>query len=130
MEPGILCIIIGFIMIVLYGDYKKIPNAKKTIGTICASERDKLPSSDGSRYYGHIQYFVDGKEYYIKTKDKKDYIGYRKGKKYPVKYNSKNPQQAMRIHSLKEYIFGPIFWFVFGTYIILSKLGVVPSIFG
>ena len=26
---GILCIIIGIIIILLYGDYKRIPNAKK-----------------------------------------------------------------------------------------------------
>lgn len=128
MGAGILCIIIGIIIILLYGDYKKIPNAKKTVGNICAIEWDKEINSDSGRmFYGHIQYFVDGKEYYIKTKDKSKY-GYRKGKQIIVKYNSENPSQAIRIHSFTEYLM-PLFWIIFGIYAILTTLGLVPSIF-
>lgn len=41
MGAGILCIIIGLIIIVLYGDYKKIPNSKTTTGNICSTEWDR-----------------------------------------------------------------------------------------
>lgn len=69
---GILCIIIGIIIILLYGDYKRIPNAKKTEGNVCSVEWDKELDEGKKFFYANIQYFVEGKEYYIKTKDKKD----------------------------------------------------------
>lgn len=100
MVVGILCLIIGIVIILLYGDYKKIPNAKKTIGNLCFKEK------------GHelrVKYLVDGKEYYIKVK--------KKYKKPVIKYNLKNPNQAMIIHNVKDYL-GPLFFIVLGILII------------
>ena len=110
------------------GDYKKIPNAKITKGNICATEY--AGSSDGhSRYYAHIQYFVEGKEYYTRTKTTAS-VGFYKGRKMLVKYNSEDPTQAMHVHSLKDYILGPGIFIIFGIYIILSEvLYILPSIF-
>lgn len=117
---GILCIIIGIIIILLYGDYKRIPNAKKTEANVCSVEWDKELDEGKKFFYANIQYFVEGKEYYIKTKDKKRY-GYRNGKKIIVKYNKENPSQAIILHNLTDYIM-PMFWIGFGIFAIISTV--------
>ena len=130
MGAGILCIGIGIFFIIIAGDYKKIPNSKITKGTICSLEYDSSSGSDLRGFYAHIQYFVDGKEYYIKTRTKKR-VGFHKGMNMLVKYNKDNPAQAMHIQSFGDYLLGPGIFILLGIYMILSEgLGILPSIFG
>ena len=120
MSVGILCIIIGIIIILLYGDYKIIPNARKTKGKICLLERDKAPDGEKRFYYTNVQYFVKGKEYYIKIKCKKRYR-YRNGKNIIIKYNNENPTQANIIHNFKDYLI-PLFLIGFGIFAIVITI--------
>ena len=122
---GILFIIIGIIIILLYGDYKKIPNAKKTKGNVCSIECDKELDKKKNFSYANIQYLVDGKMYYIKTKYKKIY-GYRNGKKIIVKYNSKNPSRAIIMHDLIDYLI-PLFCIAFGIFSIISIISTTSN---
>ncbi len=129
MGAGILCILIGIFFIIIRGDYKKIPNSKITKGNICSLEYDSSTGSDLRGFYAYIQYFVDGKEYYIKTRSKAR-VGFHKGKKMLVKYNKENPAEAMHIGGFGDYLLGPGIFIILGIYIILSEgLGIFPSIF-
>lgn len=120
MYAGILGIIVGIVIILLYGDYKRIPNAKKTEGNVCSIEPEK-ELVHGKRFcFTNIQYSVEGKEYYIKIKNKKRY-GHRNKKKIIIKYNSKKPSQAIIIHNLTDYIL-PLFLIGFGIFIIISPI--------
>ena len=119
LGAGICSIIVGIIIIIVFGNYKKIPNAKKVKGIICSKEykydsREKIPT-----FYRNIKYIVDGKEYYIKTKDRSS--NYREGRKIIVKYNSQNPEQAITIHSFNAYIV-PLVFILFGIYSISYTL--------
>lgn len=78
-------------------------------------------------FKGNVVYFVDGKEYYIKTNDKKKY-GYRVGKKIMVKYNANSPAEAITMHSFIDYL-APLTFIIFGIYVILATLKILPSIF-
>lgn len=125
---GILSIAIGIIFIIIRGDYKKIPNSQITKGNICSLEYEAGSNHSGG-YYAHIQYFVNGKEFYIKTRTKAR-VGFYIGKKMFVKYNKENPAEAMHIGGFCDYLLGPGIFIIFGIYIILSEgLGILPQIF-
>ena len=119
---GILCIFIGGIIILLYGDYKRIPNAKKTKGSIYLSNQKQLGKGK-ILFYHQIHYFVDSKEYFIQMKGRRRYF-FRNPKNITIKYNKENPSQAMVLHNFIDYII-PLLWIGFGileiTLIILSQ---------
>lgn len=124
MGAGILCIIIGILFFIIR--YKRVPNMKKCKGIIVSTEVVDIPG-ERNKCYGHAQYFVDGKEYYIKTTYAANDI--HKGKNVVIKYNSKNPEEAIVAYDKGSYI-GPLVFIIFGIYAILSTLGVVPAILG
>lgn len=69
---GILCIIIGIIIILLYGDYKRIPNAKKTEGNVCSVEWDKELDEGKSFSMPTFSILLKVKNIILKQKTKKD----------------------------------------------------------
>lgn len=108
MIIGLICIVIGIIIILFYGDFKKIPNVVKTEGY--AVKDNELKST-----YSSIKYLVNGKEYYVQTKYKKRY---KTGKKFTIKYNSKEPSQAIVLHNFKDYII-PLIVIILGIILVL-----------
>lgn len=112
MILGVLCIIIGIIIILIFGDYKKIPNTRKTIGNKCVKKSVEEINEENKTSDFCIQYFVNGKEYYIKDNRK-----FKKNKKVIIKYNSENPSEAIVIHSFCCYLI-PLFFIIFGVFAI------------
>ena len=69
---GITAIIVGIFILIVFGAFKRVPNQKKVKGVIHSNkfshfERDI--DGGGSKHYNfYVQYFVDGKEYLLKSK--------------------------------------------------------------
>lgn len=126
MGAGILCICIGTIILLFSFKPFKIKNAVYLKGEVCAREYhhefdNKMPS-----YYITVRYFVNGIEYYSKSKFRQSYI--KDGKKILLKYNQNNPNECIIIP--KKIIFGSFIFISFGIYAILSTLNIMPSFLG
>lgn len=121
MKCGIVCVILGFFMLFVFGVFKKVPNQKKVKGKIYRNEFSHYESDEdgGSNlYYFYVRYIVDGKEYSIKSKYTSSYR--RIGSKVIVRYNSEDPEDAVIVDKM-IIIFGLIF-IVIGIYTICYEL--------
>jgi len=123
MGAGILCIFIG--MVILLFNFKpfQIKNASYIKGEVCANEYHYEPGDKKKLYYITIRYFVNGTEYYSKSKFRQTYI--KDGKKILLKYNQDNPNECIIIP--KGIIYASFIFILFGIYAILSTLGVISD---
>lgn len=122
MGGGITAILVGIFILIIFGVFKKVPNQKKIKGIIHSNEFSHFEhdiDGDGNNlYYFYVQYFVNGKEYLLKSKhtSKPKKIG----KKITVKYNSKQPEQAIVLE--KNVYTGALIFICFGIYVICSTI--------
>ena len=122
MGVGITAILVGIFILIIFGAFKRVPNQKKVKGTIRCNESshfEKDIEGGGSNQYNfYVQYFVDGKEYLLKLK----YTSRPKkiGKSITVKYNSKQPEEAIVVG--KSVYVGALIFICFGIYAICSTL--------
>lgn len=130
MGAGITSIIVGILILILFGAFKRVPNQKRTKGEIHSNEfshfENDIDGGGSNQYYFYVQYFVDGKEYLLKSKYTSNYM--KMGKKITVKYNSKKPEEAIVVG--KGIYAGALIFICLGIYAILSTLGVIPAILG
>ena len=122
MGAGITAILVGIFILIIFGAFKRVPNQKKVKGTIHRNEfshfeRD-IEGGGSNQYNFYVQYFVDGKEYLLKSK----YTSRPKkiGKSITVKYNSKQPEEAIVVG--KSVYVGALIFICFGIYAICSTL--------
>lgn len=119
---GITAILIGIFSLIVFGAFKRVPNQKKVKGIIYSNEFSHFEKDiDGggkNLYHFFVQYFVDGKEYLLKSKSTS---GPKKvGKRITVKYDSKHPEKAI-VEGKGVYIVALIF-ICFGIYAIYSTI--------
>lgn len=126
MGAGILCICIGLIILCFCFKPFQIKNAMYGKGEVCAREYHYEPGDEINSYYHTIRYFAKGVEYYSKCKFRQGYI--KDGKKILLKYSKDNPKEVIIIP--KGIIFGAFVFIIFGIYIILSTLGIIPPFMG
>ena len=122
MGAGITAILVGIFILIIFGAFKRVPNQKKVKGVIHSNEfshfeRD-IDGGGSNQYNFYVQYFVDGKEYLLKSK----YTSRPKkiGKSITVKYNSKQPEEAIVVG--KSVYVGALIFICFGIYAICSTL--------
>lgn len=124
MGAGIV-IIISFTIfpLILAGAFKRVPNQKKVKGMIHSNEFSNFERDiDGggkNLYHFYVQYFVDGKEYLLKSNFTTSHK--KIGKSITVKYNSKNPEEALVCPAKTIYLFS-LAMFLYGMYVIFSSL--------
>lgn len=121
MNVSVVSIIMGFIVLIVFGFFKRVPNQKKVKGKIYSNEFSHYESDDdggSNMYYFYVRYIVDGKEYSIRSKYTSSYR--RIGSKVIVRYNSEDPEEAVIVDKM-IIIFGLIF-IVFGIYTICYEL--------
>lgn len=124
MVAGIIIIIAFSILpLIITGAFKRVPNQRKITGTIHSIEfshydHNFFEDVGSNQYYYYVQYFVDGKEYLLKTKYTSSITNVER-KKRIVKYNLKNPKQAIICPDAKIYLFSLTF-LIIGIYIICS----------
>lgn len=125
MGAGIAIIICFSIFpLLLTGAFKRVPNQKKVKGIIHSNEfshydRDIDDGKNNNMYWFYVQYFVDGKEYLLKSKLTS--MQKKIGKSITIKYNQNNPEEAVMCPEKKIYIFS-LACFLFGIYVIFSSL--------
>ncbi len=118
MNAGVVSIIIGFVVLIVFGFFKRVPNQKKVKGVICDNEFSHYESDDGTNmYYYYVRYIVDGKEYLLKSNFTSSYR--RIGSKVIVRYNSENPEEAV-IVDMFVVIFAIVF-IVIGICLLISN---------
>ena len=117
MGAGITAILVGIFILIIFGAFKRVPNQKKVKGTIHSNEfshfeRD-IEGGGSNQYNFYVQYFVDVKSKYT-SRPKKI------GKSITVKYNSKQPEEAIVVG--KSVYVGALIFICFGIYAICSTL--------
>ena len=83
-----ISVIIGFSS----GAFKKVPNQRRTKGTIESLEQNNKVRKDISTHTGIVSYEVEGKPYTIKTSHQSSF--FVRGKQQVVCYDAENPQNA------------------------------------
>ena len=114
MIAGVSFIIIGIVLVLLCGGYKTIPNAQRTKGSVLLTKEP--PHKQTKPCYTTIRYFVKDQEYRLKVKHIRKYQ--LANQKIIVKYNSKNPAQAIIAKNPIVYIVS-FLCFCFGIFLII-----------
>ncbi len=92
MLKGIFMCLISVIIGFSSGAFKKVPNQRRTKGTIDSLEQNNTMRKDISSHTGIVSYEVEGKGYTIKTSHQSSF--FVRGKKQVVCYDAENPQNA------------------------------------
>lgn len=98
------------------GVFSRVPNSRKTKGTIIGLKRANIPSDDLPRYKAIIEYGVNGQSYRVESKRRS--YSYKVGKQVTVAYDETNPSNALIRPSKDTYIFMGL-WVVAGLFLSL-----------
>lgn len=122
MGAGITAILVGLFILIIFGAFKRVPNQKKVKGIIHSNEfshfEKDIDGGGANLYYFYVQYFVEGKEYLLKSKHTSR--PKKTGKSITVKYNSKQPEEAIIVG--KSVYIGALIFICFGIYAICSTI--------
>jgi len=91
--PGIIFIILAFMLGAMNGVFRRVPNQKSVVGEIVSIEREEPLESEGTMYTAYVEYYVNGVPYAIKTKYKSS--TFRTGQKMRVVYDEMVPNHAI-----------------------------------
>ena len=100
--PGIILIIIALMVGAISGVFSRIPNQKFVTGEIVSIERENTVSDGRTMYMAHVEYYVNGIPYTIKTKFKSS--TFYTGQKMRIAYNESAPQQAIVRPKVTTYV--------------------------
>ena len=118
MGAGILCICIGIIILLSSFKPTKVKKASYVKGEVCAREYQYIPGAERNMYFITVRYFVNSKEYYLKSQFSQSYI--KDGTKILLKYNKQNPEECIIIP--RGIMFIAVAFIAFGIYAIISSL--------
>lgn len=101
----------------------KIKKPAYVQGKVCSREYHYEPGDEKNQYYISVRFFANNIEYYTKSKFRTSYI--KNGAKILLKYNKDNPNDCIIIPNKTIPVSAILF--LFGIYIILSTLEIIPN---
>lgn len=110
--PLIISLISSFFIAFFSGIFSRVPNSKKTKGTIIGLKHESDAKEGPRRYRAVIEYEIAGKEYQIKSK--KISHSYKVGQKIRIAYDATNPNNAIIKPNADIYFFIAL-WIVAGV---------------
>ncbi len=102
---GITLIIIAFIIGLIRGLFKRVPNKQKTDGTIVNTKSQGMSSNGRLLFSAEIEYFVSGKRYIVKSGYHSS--SFRTGNKIKIMFDKDFPEKGFICPDLMSYF---IFW--------------------
>ena len=126
---GIVCIVIGIVIMISYFNAQKTQTAETTATIIrIDSEVDTETDSDGfeyktQMYYPVIEYTVDNQKYETRLPDSgsSNSTAYKEGQTVEITYNPDNPNEISKKGSKSGLIAG-IFFGVFGIIALVASI--------
>lgn len=90
--PGVILILMGLLMGLISGAFRRLPNQRITSGQVVSLERDPNPEAGRTRYAAWVEYQVDGAVYTVKSRFRSS--TFYTGQRMRVAYDQAAPQNA------------------------------------
>ena len=91
--PGVILIVIALLLGLITGAFRRVPNQGTVMGEIVSLQRERDLDGGRTRYAGSVEYYVDGKPYYVETASKSS--TFRTGQRMRVAYDRTDPGRAV-----------------------------------